>query len=116
MGSVSEFVHVPYKGTAWSEGALWPLGIRESAIGTGPTFYNKSSAQSGTVVEHGRLEGVRQGSARVLGGFGKRAPRPSGRVGFCPPGGRSGAEIPRGSSGKGPGVCFQVEEGGWAGG
>lgn len=47
MGSVSEFVHVPYKGTAWSEGALWPLGSRESAIGTGPTFYNKSSAQSG---------------------------------------------------------------------
>lgn len=47
MGSVSEFVHVPYQGTAWSEGALWPLGSRESAIGTGPTSYNKSSAQSG---------------------------------------------------------------------
>lgn len=44
MGSVSEFVHVPYQGTAWSEGAL---GSRESAIGTGPTSYNKSSAQSG---------------------------------------------------------------------
>lgn len=70
----------------------------------------------GTVVEHGRLEGVRQGSARVLGGFGKKAPRPSGRVGFCPPGGRSGAEITRGSCGKGLGDCLQVEEGGWAGG